>query len=143
MKAMKILVVDDDPIVLESCKRVLAAEGFEVTLVSNADDALDVAAKQDFDLLVVDVKMPKRDGMYLMEKIGRQRPEIPMIVMSGYPTSETIAGGIKMGAAKFIPKPFTPDELLESVHEVLKLKPRQGKRQEKRSDKPDRRKKDG
>jgi DNA-binding NtrC family response regulator len=124
MKAMKILVVDDDPIVLESCKRVLAEEDFDVTLVSNADDALDVAAKQDFDLLVVDVKMPKRDGMYLMKEIKKQWSEIPMIVMSGYPTPETIAEGIKMGAAKFISKPFTPDELLESVHEVLNLKSR-------------------
>jgi len=62
--------------------------------------------------------------MYLMKEIKKQWPEIPMIVMSGYPTPETIAGGIRMGAAKFISKPFTPDELLESVHEVLNLKSR-------------------
>jgi DNA-binding NtrC family response regulator len=121
---MKILVVDDDAIVLESCKRVLELEHFEVTLASTAEDALDAASKNEFDLLMVDVKMPKRDGMYLMEKIKTHRPEIPMIVMSGYPTHETIAGGMKMGAAKFLSKPFTPDELIESVHEVLNLKSR-------------------
>ena len=119
---MKILVVDDDPIVLDSCKRVLKAEGFEVSLVSSTDSALEKMGKEDFALVLVDVKMPRRDGMYLMQEIKGKWPEIPTIVMSGYPTPETVAEGIKMGAARFIPKPFTPDELLESVRQVLEPK---------------------
>ncbi len=116
---MKILVVDDDPIVLDSCKRILKAEGFEVSLVSSTDSALERMGKEDFALVLVDVKMPRRDGMYLMQKIKGKWPEIPTIVMSGYPTPQTVAEGIKMGAARFIPKPFTPDELIESVRQVL------------------------
>lgn len=121
MEKTKILVVDDDSIVLDSCQRILEAEGFEVSLVSNAEGALEAVEREDFALLVVDVKMPKRDGMYLMQEIKKQRPEIPIIVMSGYPTDETVADGVRMGAAQFIPKPFTPDELLRSVRQVLKL----------------------
>ena len=115
---MKILVVDDDQIVLESCKRVLAVEGFEVYTASSADKALETMEKDDFDLVLIDVKMPERNGMSLIKEIKGKRPNMPIVVMSGYPTPETIAGGVEMGAAEFIAKPFTPDELLESVRRV-------------------------
>jgi len=116
---MNILVVDDDTIVLDSCRLVLEAEGFDVHSVPSADAALETMENQDFDLLLVDVKMPEHDGMYLMQEIKKRWPEIPIVVMSGYPTPETIADGVNMGAAKFIAKPFTPDELLEIVRQVI------------------------
>jgi len=116
---MKILVVDDDPIVLDSCRLVLEAEGFDIASVPSADKALETMENDDFDLLLVDVKMPEHDGMYLMQEIEKKWPQIPIVVMSGYPTPETIANGMKMGAAKFIPKPFTPDELIEIVRQVF------------------------
>jgi len=116
---VKTLVVDDDPIVLDSCKRVFEAEGFEVCLVPSTDKALEVMKNNIFDILLIDVKMPERDGMYLMREVKKQWPEMPLIVMSGYPTPETIAEGLRLGAAKFIAKPFTPDELFEAVHQVL------------------------
>ena len=116
---MKILVVDDDAIVVKSCKRILEAEGFEVITVPSADDALGTVKKYDFDLLLVDVKMPKRDGMYLMREIRKDLPDMPIIVMSGYPTPETVADVLKLGATQFIPKPFRPDELIKSVRQVI------------------------
>jgi two-component system response regulator HydG len=69
--------------------------------------------------LLIDVKMPERDGMYLMREVKKQWPEVPIVVMSGYPTPETIAEGLKLGAEEFIAKPFTPDELLKIVRQVL------------------------
>jgi len=120
---MKILVVDDDAIVIKSCKRILEAEGFEVSSVPGADNALEVMKTSDFDLLLIDVKMPKRDGMYLMREIKKNWPEIPTIVMSGYPTPETIAEVLKLGATLFIPKPFKPDELVKSIRQALKNMP--------------------
>jgi DNA-binding NtrC family response regulator len=120
MKA-KTLIVDDDPIVLDSCKRVFEAEDFEVCLVPSADKAFAVMKNNIFDILLIDVKMPERDGMYLMRKVKEKWPEIPIVVMSGYPTTETIADGFQLGAARFIAKPFTPDELLETVRQVLQL----------------------
>ncbi len=103
---MKILVVDDDAIVIKSCKRILEAEGFEVLTVPSADEALETIKKYDFDLLLIDVKMPKHDGMFLMREIKKDLPEIPIIVMSGYPTPETVADVLELGATQFIPKPF-------------------------------------
>jgi DNA-binding NtrC family response regulator len=120
---VKILVVDDDAIVIKSCKRILEAEGFEVSTVPGADDALEAIKNYDFDLLLIDVKMPKRDGMYLMREVKKSRPEVPIIIMSGYPTPETIAEVLKLGANLFIPKPFRPDELMKSVRQVLKSMP--------------------
>jgi DNA-binding NtrC family response regulator len=116
---MKILVVDDDAIVIKSCRRILEAEGFEVTTVPSADEALEKIKYYDFDLLLMDVKMPKHDGLFLMREIKKHWPDIPIIVMSGYPTPETVAGVLKLGATQFIPKPFRPDELTKSVRQVL------------------------
>jgi len=116
---MKILVVDDDAIVVKSCRRILEAEGFEVTTVPSADEGLEKIKYYDFDLLLMDVKMPKHDGLFLMREIKKHWPDIPIIVMSGYPTPETIADVLKLGATQFIPKPFRPDELTKSVRQVL------------------------
>ncbi len=116
---MKILVVDDDAIVIKSCQRILEAEGLEVSSVPSADEALETLRKNEFDLLLIDVKMPKHDGLFLMREIKKVIPDIPIIVMSGYPTQETISDVLKLGATQFIPKPFRPDELLKVLRPVL------------------------
>ena len=121
---MKILVVDDDAIVIKSCRRILETEGFEVTTVPSADEALQKVKYYEFDLLLMDVKMPKHDGIFLMREIKKNWPDIPIIVMSGYPTPETIADVLKLGATQFIPKPFRPDELVKSVRQVIQKMPR-------------------
>ena len=117
---MRILVVDDDVIVIKSCRRILEAEGFEVTTVPSADEALEKIKIYDFDLLLMDVKMPKHDGIFLMRGIKENWPDIPIIVMSGYPTPETIADVFRLGAVQFIPKPFKPDEFMKSIRQVIR-----------------------
>jgi DNA-binding NtrC family response regulator len=117
--SMKILVVDDESIVLDSCKRVLEADGFDAYLVPSADKALEAIEYGDFALILIDVKMPGHDGIYLMREVKEKWPDIPIIVMSGYHTLETIEEAIETGADAFIPKPFTPDELLEALRQVI------------------------
>ncbi len=116
---MKVLVVDDDIIVIKSCTRILESEGYTVSTVNGADAALEALEKGSFDLLLIDVKMPKRDGLFLMKEIRKSLPDIPVIVMSGYPTPETVADVLKSGATQFIPKPFRPDELMHAIQQVL------------------------
>jgi len=118
---MKILVVDDDAIVIKSCKRILEAEGLEVSAVPSADEALEMIKKYEFDLLLIDVKMPRHDGMFLMREIKKVIPDMPIIVMSGYPTPETISDVLNLGASQFIPKPFRPDELIKAIRPVLQI----------------------
>jgi DNA-binding NtrC family response regulator len=120
---MRVLVVDDEAIVLKSCRLVLEAEGWEVVSAGSVEEALSVLEGMTPDLLLIDVKMPVHDGMYLMRQVKEKKPGIPIIVMSGYPTRETISNAEDLGAATFLPKPFTPDELAETLRAVAILKP--------------------
>jgi len=119
---MKILVVDDDKVVLASCQRILKPEGHSVVLSSSAKEAVAHLEAQEFDLLLVDVIMPEYDGIYLIGTVREKSPQLPILVMSGYPTPETISSGLSAGATHFIAKPFTPDELLAAVGRALKAK---------------------
>jgi DNA-binding NtrC family response regulator len=127
MNTIRILVVDDEHIVLESCQAVFELEGFEVLLVPSAEKALEAMENNRFTVLLVDVKMPKRDGIYLMEKLKEQWPNVPIVAMSGYYTKETVKEAMRMGAVRFIAKPFEPDELVETIRQVVKKEGRHGK----------------
>jgi DNA-binding NtrC family response regulator len=115
---MRMLVVDDDAIVLESCRRILESAGIDAVLTSSAKDALNVLAEDSFDLMLVDVIMPEYDGIYLMGSVRERWPRMPVIVMSGYPTPEVMARGRSAGAYYFIAKPFDPGELLDAIRTV-------------------------
>jgi DNA-binding NtrC family response regulator len=117
---MKVLVVDDEGIVLESCRKVLEAEGFEVIPVKSADEALSAIEQEHPGLLLIDLKMPVHDGLYLMKELKKREIDTPAVVMSGYSTGETIKEADEMGACRFLPKPFTPDELVETIRQALK-----------------------
>jgi CheY-like chemotaxis protein len=117
-RRMKILVVDDETVVLESCKKILHSEGYDGTFLSSVDDALTALDRENFNLLLVDIKMPKRDGLCLMEILRQRHDPIPILVMSGYSTDETINEAKQMGADVFVAKPFTPEELLGAVRKA-------------------------
>jgi DNA-binding NtrC family response regulator len=119
----KILIVDDDRVVLASCRRILESEGYAVNLTSSVKEALQLLEEKNFDLLLVDVIMPEYDGMYLIGNVRENQPQLPILVMSGYPTPETISSGMRMGATHFIAKPFTPDELIAAVHRAFTEEP--------------------
>jgi DNA-binding NtrC family response regulator len=116
---LNILVVDDDPVVRSSCRRILEAEGHSVTIASGAQEALAALQGAFCHLLLVDVIMPEYDGLYLIGHARARQPDLPILVMSGYPTPETIASGHRMGATHFIAKPFTPEELVAAVRRAL------------------------
>lgn len=118
---MTVLVVDDDPIVLESCERVLASEGFAVAVAASGAEGLEALEGGDFDLMLVDVKMPELDGLQLLALSRKRHPRIPILLMSGYPTSETVAATMESGADGFLPKPFTPEELVFAALRVVRM----------------------
>jgi CheY-like chemotaxis protein len=123
VKINKILVVDDDPFVLQSCRKILEAEGFKVTAVASAREAIETLELNYADLMITDIKMPEQDGFYLLGKIREKWPlaswpELPVLVMTGYPTPETLRQLKRSGVRKFIPKPFTPDELIAAVRKL-------------------------
>lgn len=118
MRDYRILIVDDDLAVLEACRRILQQDSMLVTTAANAQDALDFIRDEEFDLVLTDLKMPGQDGLALAAAIGKIRPGLPVLAMTGY-MPETTAGQIEEFVAGFIPKPFTPDELLTVIRKVL------------------------
>ncbi len=117
---MKILIVDDEGIILNSCRRVLAPEGYEVVLSKSAAEAMALLQNDPFSAVLVDMKMPEQDGIALMKSIREKWKDLPIIIMSGYATDDAVKESLKMGANAFVPKPFTPDELSETVSRVVK-----------------------
>ncbi|OHD73182.1 MAG: hypothetical protein A2177_00405 [Spirochaetes bacterium RBG_13_68_11] len=120
---MRVLVVDDDPIVLASCRRVLEEKGFAVVTAASVGAAVEQTLAQGFGLIIVDLKMPERDGLQLVQKVRTWARPVPVIVMSGFPTPEAILSSLASGAFVFLPKPFTPDELIAALQVVVPGEP--------------------
>ncbi|HUJ90748.1 MAG TPA: response regulator, partial [Syntrophorhabdales bacterium] len=117
---VNILVVDDERGIREGCRRILTAEGFSVDAAVNGKEGLDlVRARKSYDLLLVDLMMPVMGGLELMDEVSRFDPEVIMIVITGFATIETAVEAMKHGAYDYVPKPFTPDQLLAVVNRGL------------------------
>lgn len=116
---MDILIVDDDPIVLHSCVRILQTEDFGIVTATRVKEALEILENMTFSLILLDIKMPEEDGLALIQKTREKGYNIPIMVMSGFPTSDTIRSSLESGAHTFISKPFTPEELLEEINKII------------------------
>lgn len=117
---MKILVVDDDDLVLKSCQRILEGPDVTIHTARNADNAKALLeAGETFDLILTDIKMPGKDGFALLSLAREKYPETVIVMMTGYLIPETIQKGSQRGADGFIAKPFTPEELMEAIHKAL------------------------
>jgi len=123
----KILIVDDETVVRDSLDRLFADEGFETRASAGGREALEKLAPGDFDLALIDIRMPGMDGMELQERLRQADPELMVIIMTGYATVDTAVQALKKGAWDYIVKPIDPDEL---VHLVTKALDHRGARRE-------------
>ena len=119
MSKGKILVIDDEDIVLISCKRALLPEGFEVKTAQNGIEGLKMIEEERFDLVFTDLKMPDIDGMEVLRIIKQRWPETGVIIITGYQTVDSAVKAIKLGAYDYIEKPFTPDGIINAVNSAL------------------------
>lgn len=123
----RVLVVDDEPVVISSCNRVLTREGIEVVGVTSGRDGLERAESSRFDAVLLDLKMPDMNGMEVLRRIKQAKPEVTVIIITGFPSVDTAVEAFKLGVFDYVPKPFTPDELAETVKRALELqKPTKG-----------------
>lgn len=118
----RILVVDDERGIREGCRRILKGEGFDVETAENGLDGLSKAKERTYDLILIDLMMPGMGGMELLGHIRELDPEIITIVITGYATVETAVEAMKQGAYDYIPKPFTPDQLMAVLNRGLEMK---------------------
>jgi len=115
----RILVIDDEKLVRDSCTRILMTEGHIVKTAEDGDSGLKLFREFHPDLVLVDLKMPGKDGMEVLGEIESSDPTVITIVITGYATVASAVDAMKRGAYDFIPKPFTPDEILLVVSRGL------------------------
>jgi DNA-binding NtrC family response regulator len=106
----RILIVDDEEIVIRSCLRILAADDYEVDTSNDGLDALGKIHEKNYDVLILDIMMPKMDGMEVLQRVKEARPDIDVIMITGLHDIETAVQAMKMGAFDYLPKPFDPEE---------------------------------
>ncbi|MBI5212695.1 MAG: response regulator [Nitrospirae bacterium] len=119
MSKARILVIDDEEIVRISCERTLVPEEYEIDTAASGKEGLERFEQGEYDLVLIDLKMPGMNGIEVLVNIKKQRPEQRVMIMTGYDTVEHIVEAISSGAAHYLEKPFTPDTLIERINEVL------------------------
>jgi DNA-binding NtrC family response regulator len=115
----RILVVDDELNICQSCTKILGKLDYEVDYVLNGYDALKMMEAEPFDILITDLKMSSLGGMEVLRRVKDAFPDTPVIVMTGYASVSSAIEVMKMGALDYLPKPFTPDELRAIVRQAV------------------------
>lgn len=121
----KILVIDDELSICKGCQRIFEEEGHSIKFALSGREGLEQVDTEVFDVAIIDLKMPDIDGLEVMRSIKEKQPSLAMIMITGYASVPTAVEAIKVGAEDFIPKPFTPDEILTVVNKVLERLPQQ------------------
>ncbi len=119
MATEKILVVDDDTNIVEVIKMRLESEGYDVSTAFSAEQALNEAKNDIFNLTITDLKMADMSGMMLMEELLLIDPEMPVIILTAHGTIENAVEAIRKGAYSYITKPFDQKELILQIRNAL------------------------
>jgi DNA-binding NtrC family response regulator len=114
-----ILIVDDEPNVRLTYRAALETEGFDVQEVSDGAAALREMADTNFDVAILDLRMPEIDGLELLERMHERRIQIPVVIITAYGDIPHAVRAMKLGAIDFLQKPLTPEVLRSSVGEIL------------------------
>src|SRR5210317_2298908 len=107
----RILIVDDEEIVVRSCLRILSNDEYDVDVANNGLEALAKFGKQDYDMVILDIMMPKMNGMEVLQRVKETHPDIDVIMITGLNEIDTAVKAMKLGAFDYLPKPFDPEEL--------------------------------
>lgn len=120
VEEQRLLVVDDEEAICEGCRRIFSRQGFQVEKTSDARQGLSLAEQQDYAAILLDIKMPTMSGIEFLEELRTKKPNVPVIFMTGYPSVPNAMSAIRLGAAGYVTKPFTPEEISQVVHKHLR-----------------------
>ena len=115
----KLLVVDDESVICLACRRVFSRQGFQVEENTDSREGLRRAMEQDYAGILLDIKMPEMDGIQFLEELRKVKPDVPVLIMTGYPSIPNAASAVRLGAADYVTKPFTPEDITQSVLRML------------------------
>ncbi|HSB30644.1 MAG TPA: NAD(P)H-dependent oxidoreductase subunit E [Candidatus Sulfobium mesophilum] len=134
MAEPKILIVDDELIVIKSAERVLKGEGYSAEGALGGREAIMKLGQESYDLVFTDLKMPEVDGITLIRWIKKMKPAIGIVIITGYPSQDTIKDALELGIIDYVPKPFTPSVLLDVTERAVQWtrgrKPEEAKKTE-------------
>ena len=118
----RILVVEDDAAMRESCVKLFRIEGYDVAEASSGTEALDqIKQRRHTDIVLTDLKIPGMDGLALLKEIKLLDPGIEVVLMTGYSSVKSAVEAMKHGAADYITKPFDTNELLMTISKITRL----------------------
>ncbi|MBN2580983.1 MAG: response regulator [Pirellulales bacterium] len=114
-----LLVVDDEEVVCQACRRIFSRQGFQVEVNTDARQGLALATEKDYGIILLDIKMPNLDGIHFLERLREKKPDVPVLIITGYPSIPNAAAAMRLGACDYITKPFTSEEIIQAVHRVM------------------------
>ena len=120
MKTNKILIVDDEKNIRMTIRQSLTDMEVETDSAVNGEEALSKLKDTDFGLVLLDLRMPGMDGMEVLEKLRKERPDIRVVIITAHGTIDSAVDAMKLGAVDFIQKPFTPEEIRDLVSKVIR-----------------------
>src|SRR5436190_23239279 len=120
MSAAHIVVVEDEPAIRRGVTDALRVSGYEVTEAADGDAGLEAALRRGVNLVLLDLLLPKRDGLDVLKELRKTRPALPVIVLTARGGEEDRVRGLKTGADDYVVKPFSARELLARVEAVLR-----------------------
>jgi DNA-binding NtrC family response regulator len=115
MKTKRVLVIDDEQIVLDSIRKILKEEDCEVDVSLRGRQGLDWAINKQYDIVLTDIRMPDIGGMRVLRDIKRAKPSLPVVMITGYATVQSAVQAMKLGAMDYLEKPFAPEKIIEVV----------------------------
>jgi CheY-like chemotaxis protein len=115
----RILAVDDESVVLDGFRKILVLHGYAVDTVESGPEAVGLVQRNDYDFVFTDLKMPDYDGLEVTKAVKHLRPDIDVVMITGFATIESAVEAMKYGAMDYVQKPFTEDELVDFVGKIV------------------------
>jgi two-component system NtrC family response regulator len=122
MESERILIIDDEKVICDACSMILSEQGYDVEVRSTGREGLHTALEEEFDVLLLDMKLPDIDGIDILRMVREEQPRTYVVVMTGYSTVKNAVDAMKLGAFDYLAKPFEDDELILAVEKALEKK---------------------
>ncbi|MDP2861416.1 MAG: response regulator [Desulfobacterales bacterium] len=122
MKRPRILLVDDEVAFANNLLKLLSKRGYDAVVVYNGADAVNMVGEKEFDVIILDMKMPGMDGIATLKEIKKKVPLVEVVILTGHGSIESGIEGMQLGAFDFLMKPVSIDDLQEKVSEAYRRK---------------------
>ncbi|HUT43040.1 MAG TPA: response regulator, partial [Desulfobacterales bacterium] len=120
--SIHVLIIEDEQVISSGCRLVLMELGYAVDTRMTGETGMDAALNGTYDLVLLDVKLPDMSGMEILQKVREKRPDVHIIVMTGFSTVQNAVEAMKLGAFDYLAKPFSDGELVLAIEKAINKK---------------------